>query len=34
MEFISEFPELGRCDLRDFKKAVDFGFRSFSRAYG
>ena len=34
MEFISEFPELGRGDLRDFKKAVDFGFRSFSRAYG
>ena len=23
MEFISEFPELGRGDLRDFKKAVD-----------
>ena len=34
MEFFSEFPELGRGDLRDFKKAVDFGFRSFSRAYG
>jgi len=34
MELFSEFPELGREDLRDFKKAVDFGFRSFSRAYG
>jgi len=34
MEFFTEFPELGRGDLRDFKKAVDFGFRSFSRAYG
>ena len=34
MEFFDEFPELGRGDLRDFKKAVDFGFRSFSRAYG
>jgi glycine betaine/proline transport system permease protein len=34
MEFISEFPELGRGDLRDFKKAVDFGFAAFSRAYG
>jgi len=34
MEFFGEFPELGRSDLRDFKKAVDHGFRSFSRAYG
>ena len=34
MEFFSDFPELGRGDLRDFKKAVDFGFRSFSRSYG
>ena len=34
MELFSEFPELGREDLRDFKKAVDFVFRSFSRAYG
>ena len=34
MEFLTEFPELGRGDLRDFKKAVDSGFRSFSRAYG
>ena len=34
MEFFTEFPELGRGDLRDFKKAIDAGFRSFSRAYG
>lgn len=34
MEFFEEFPEMGRGDLRDFKKAVDYGFRSFSRAYG
>ena len=34
MEFFDEFPEMGRGDLRDFKKAVDYGFRSFSRAYG
>jgi glycine betaine/proline transport system permease protein len=34
MDFLTEIPELGRGDLRDFKKAVDFGFRSFSRAYG
>jgi hypothetical protein len=31
MEFFSEFPELGRGDLRDFKKAVDFDFAA-SRA--
>ena len=34
MEFFDEFPELGRSELRDFKKAIDFSFRSFSRAYG
>jgi len=34
MDFFNEFPELGRGDLRDFKKVIDFGFRSFSRAYG
>ena len=34
MEFFDEFPELGRGELRDLKKTVDFGFRSFSRAYG
>jgi glycine betaine/proline transport system permease protein len=34
MDFLTEIPELGRGDLRDFKKAIDFGFRSFSRAYG
>ncbi len=34
MDLFSEFPEMGRGDLRDFKKAIDAGFRSFSRAYG
>jgi glycine betaine/proline transport system permease protein len=34
MDFFEEFPELGRQDLRDIKKAVDFGFKSFSRSYG
>lgn len=34
MEFLDEFPQLGRQDLRDLKKAIDFGFREFSRAYG
>ena len=34
MEFFTEFPEMGRQDLRDFKKAVDASFKSFSRNYG
>ena len=34
MDFIGEFPQMGRQDLRDLKKAIDFGFREFSRAYG
>jgi hypothetical protein len=32
MDFFSEFPERGRHDLRDFKKAIDASFRDFSRA--
>ena len=34
MEFLTEFPERGRQDLRDFKKAVDASFKAFSRNYG
>ena len=34
MEFLTEFPEMGRQDLRDFKKAVDASFKAFSRNYG
>ena len=34
MEFLEEFPELGRQELRDIKKSVDFAFKSFSRNYG
>ena len=34
MEFLTEFPEMGRQDLRDFKKFVDASFKEFSRAYG
>jgi len=34
MDFLTEFPEMGRADLRDLKKGIDAGFRSFSREYG
>ncbi len=34
MEFLSEFPTMGDQELRDLKKAIDRGFRDFSRAYG
>ena len=34
MDFFTEFPEMGRQDLRDFKKGIDASFRSFSRKYG
>lgn len=33
-DFLTEFPEMGRQDLRDLKKGIDAGFRSFSREYG
>ncbi|RPE66952.1 glycine betaine/proline transport system permease protein [Pacificibacter maritimus] len=34
MEFLSEFPALGRKDLASLKQGIDESFRSFSRAYG
>ena len=34
LEFFEEFPEMSRGDLRDFKKAIDSAFRSFSRTNG
>jgi len=34
MEFFEKFPAMGRQDLRDFKKAIDSGFRDFSREFG
>ena len=34
MDFLTEFPEMGRADLRDLKTGIDAGFRSFSREYG
>ena len=34
MEWLEEFPTMGRQDLRDLKKGIDLGFREFSRAYG
>jgi glycine betaine/proline transport system permease protein len=34
LEFFEEFPDMSRGDLRDFKKAIDSAFRSFSRANG
>lgn len=33
-EVLAEFPEMGRTDLRDFKKGIDEAFRGFSREYG
>ena len=33
-EVLMEFPEMGRTDLRDFKKGIDEAFRGFSRGYG
>lgn len=34
MDFLYEFPEMGRQDLRDLKKGIDSSFREFSRANG
>ena len=34
MEWFSKFPEMGRGDLREFKKSVDLAFTNFSRTYG
>ena len=34
MDFLDEFPTMDRQELRDLKKAIDLGFRNFSRAYG
>ena len=34
MDWLDEFPTMERQELRDLKKAIDLGFRGFSRAYG
>ncbi len=34
MGILTEFPEMGRADLRDFKKGIDETFRLFTREYG
>ncbi len=34
MDWLDEFPKMERQELRDMKKAIDLGFRNFSRAYG
>ena len=34
MEFLDEFPTMGDQELRDLKKAMDSGFRDFSRTHG
>jgi glycine betaine/proline transport system permease protein len=34
MNFFDQFPTLGRDSLRELKKAIDAGFRGFSRQYG
>jgi len=33
-EIITEFPEMSRTDLRDFKKGIDEAFKSFTREWG
>ena len=32
--WLIEFPEMGKDSLREFKRAVDIGYRGFSRTYG
>lgn len=34
MSIFTEFPEMGRTDLRDLKKGIDESFRMFTREYG
>ena len=34
MDFLDEFPDLGRTALRDIKKGIDASFKGFSREYG
>lgn len=34
MSFLTEFPAMGKQDLRDLKKSIDGGFREFSREFG
>ena len=34
MSILNEFPSLGRIELRDLKKGIDFAFRDFSRENG
>ena len=34
MELFDKFPSLGRTDLRDLKKSIDFAFRDFSKENG
>ena len=34
MDWIYNFPDMSRSNLRDFKKSVDFAFTDFSRTYG
>ena len=34
MDWMDQFPQMSRGDLREFKKTVDFAFTDFSRSYG
>ena len=34
MDFLTQFPSMGRQDLRDLKNFIDAGFRDFSRQFG
>ena len=33
-EIMTEFPEMGRTDIRDLKKGIDGAFKTFVREYG
>ena len=34
MDWLTEFPEMGRRDMRDFRKGIDQGFKDFTRTHG
>ena len=34
MEFLTEFPEMGRRSQMELRKGIDLAFRNFSREYG
>ncbi len=34
MDWLVDFPSLGRGDLRDLRKGIDESFKNFTREYG